>query len=187
MSINLFGGFAKGFTLQTPNSMSFRPTLTTLRRKFFDKYQNLSGYSFYDLCAGSGAVALEAISYGANSAFMNEKNPKHFGLLKQNVQNFKKQYQGDFEVSYQKGDGLKWISDNQQLFSQPKNIIFFDPPYELLDLYEGFIEILKKQSQLEAVVLIEADKQKAFGVEKLEADFDVKKVFKQGSSYIALI
>lgn len=187
MSIKLFGGFAKGFTLQTPNSLSFRPTLTTLRRKFFDKYQDLSGYHFYDLCAGSGAVALEAISYGADSALMIEKNPKHFGLLKQNVQSFKKQYKGGFEASYQKADGLKWIISNQLLFSDPANIIFFDPPYELLDLYDGFIELLKQQSQLEAVILIEADKQKAFGVEKLEAEFEVKKVFKQGSSYIALI
>jgi 16S rRNA (guanine966-N2)-methyltransferase len=188
MSLKLFGGFAKGFSLQTPSSSSFRPTLTTLRRKFFDKYQDLAGYTFYDLCAGSGAVGLEALSYGAEKAIFVEKNPKHYNILKSNIEKFENTFSGEYETEKVKADSIKWITQRRELFLVESNIIFFDPPYESVDLYQSLIDLLKELGEeLKAVVLIEADRQQSFEIKYLEDNLDIKKLFKQGTSFIAMI
>ncbi|MGK0367994.1 MAG: 16S rRNA (guanine966-N2)-methyltransferase [Thermoproteota archaeon] len=184
MSLKLFGGFAKGFSLQTPKNNSFRPTLTTLRRKFFDRCQDLSGSVFIDLCAGSGAFGLEAISYGADKAIFIEANKKHFSSLKSNLKSFQEKYP-QAALEFQCQDCIKWIKQNSKVINSD-TILFFDPPYEMLELYQIFFDEI---STLEHgfTLLIEADTQKSFPVKDLEKRFDITKIFSQGSSYMALI
>ena len=56
MSIKILGGFARGQVLAVPKTDSIRPTSVMLRRRIYDFFQDLDGFYFLDICAGSGAM-----------------------------------------------------------------------------------------------------------------------------------
>ena len=65
MSVKILGGFARGLNLLVPKGDLIRPTSIMLKRRVFDFFQRMDDKIFIDLCAGSGAVGLEAWSRGA--------------------------------------------------------------------------------------------------------------------------
>ena len=185
MSINILGGHAKGHALLVPHGDLIRPTSVMLRRRFFDAHQDMSGYQFVDLCAGSGAMGLEALSRGADSIFLNEFNSKVYSLLKKNCQSFSK-YQGLGEINLHKGSCLDYIKGNLNTFDHEEVILFFDPPYELHDLYKSVLNELMNFENAKKV--IETDRQKGVSKEVIESyGFKVKKEYKQGTSFIYIL
>ena len=50
MSIQIFAGRAKGLSLFLPKQ-EIRPTAVTLRRKIFDRFQDMQELIFLDLCS----------------------------------------------------------------------------------------------------------------------------------------
>lgn len=191
MSIKILGGLARGFTLATPHESITRPTSVLLKRRLFDYFQNLSGYHFIDLCAGSGSMGLEALSRGADSATFIESNPKAFKVLQTNTKAFIKKYATHInDVS--KLDFSKWLINYfltyESLSAEEKesHILFFDPPYEKLDLYEKFFHLLK-ENNFKGIAIIEACRQKTLS----EKDFQEKygepdRNYQQGTSFLYL-
>lgn len=191
MSIKILGGLARGFTLATPHESITRPTSVLLKRRLFDYFQNLSGYHFIDLCAGSGSMGLEALSRGADSATFIESNPKAFKVLQTNTKAFIKKYEAHInDVS--KLDFSKWLIHYfltyESLSDEEKesHILFFDPPYEKPDLYEKFFYLLK-ENNFKGIVIIEACRQKTLP----EKDFQEKygepdRNYQQGTSFLYL-
>lgn len=169
MSISILGGKARGFSLKVITNSGLRPTSVILRRKIFDRYQDLSEVCFVDACAGTGAMGLEACSRGANKVFFIESNKKFFSLLKENIKNFENQFSSrfDFEFSYTMGKVESWLSSfkNQYLswdLDQRENtIFFFDPPYNMVDLYKKVIEQeLLEQNWFQGLIWVESDRLK---------------------------
>ena len=75
MPLRILGGKAKGQLLKSPPENSItRPTSVMLKRKFFDAFQDLGEAHFYDLCAGSGSVGIEAWSRGVKQVELVEKH-----------------------------------------------------------------------------------------------------------------
>ncbi len=93
MSINIQGGKAKGLSLALPNPKNARPTSALLKRRFFDSNQDLSGHDFYDICAGSGSIGLEALSRGAKSVTFIELASNNLSVLKKNINSIKQSYE----------------------------------------------------------------------------------------------
>lgn len=75
---------------------------------------------FLDAFAGSGAVSFEALSRGARSASLIDKNRDHLNLAKQNAENF-----GEKNLKYFCFDLSKKIPSADKEY----NLIFIDPPY----------------------------------------------------------
>ena len=92
MSIRILGGLGKGHVLEVPPENITRPTSVMLRRKLFDRYQDISDYTFIDICAGSGAMGLEAISRGAKKVIFIENSQKALSILKKNIKSIRKIY-----------------------------------------------------------------------------------------------
>lgn len=187
MSIKIIGGEAKGLTLISPNSLVTRPTSVLLKRRLFDAFQTLDGMTFIDLCAGIGGVGLEASSRGAKKCFLIEKDPKIFNILKQNVKLLDSKLKHTKRVSI-KTDVFSWLKNfeveylQQSKEEQEKTIIFFDPPYENIELYQKLQLIL---SWFKGILLVEACRQKTMNEQKLqELLFLAKKCYRQGTSYI---
>ena len=67
MAIRIIGGSARSRRLASPPGSGFRPTGDKVREALFNILgQSLDGWRFLDICAGSGAVSLEALSRGAH-------------------------------------------------------------------------------------------------------------------------
>ena len=78
-------GKFKGRKLKAPDENITRPTLSKVRMSVFNTLQamiDFKGASFLDMYAGSGIMALEALSRGFEDAVVIEKNIKAANIIK---------------------------------------------------------------------------------------------------------
>ncbi len=186
MSIKILGGVAKGFSLDAPHNSFTRPTSVMLKRRLFDSIQNFQGTTFFDICAGSGSIGLEALSRGADKVVLIEKSPKNILVIKKNAKQLMSKYTELSHFQIILGDFTKILSQESISSSNSKIILFFDPPYEQTELYEKFFKLLNSIDFVGKVV-IEACQQKTMTIPKFEEEFgNAEKIFKQGTSYFAI-
>jgi len=104
-----------------------RPTQNVLRQAIFDLLgHDLSGLSFLELFAGSGAVSLEAISRGAEKVVMVEHNDLNAKTIQENCELLGIDLGGDFTLVHADAFAtIKQLDEQKQHF----DIVFFDPPY----------------------------------------------------------
>lgn len=190
MSIKILGGVAKGFTLATPHESITRPTSILLKRRLFDYFQNLDNFIFYDLCAGSGAIGFEALSRGAIKSVLVESNIKAFKTLQMNARNLNQKYP-NFSIEIQKLNFEKWLENYlkctpEQNAVNYQSILFFDPPYENLEMYKKFFDQLNQYS-FKGIAIVEACRQKTMTQTKFEQCFGKPdRNYQQGTSFLYL-
>ena len=125
--MRIVGGRLKGRTLVTPSSRAVRPTSERLRESIFDILEHrhpgrLAGARVVDLFAGSGALAIEALSRGARFALFVDNGVEARALLRANV-----------ERMGLGGATRIWRADAARLGRAPAGgpfaFAFLDPPY----------------------------------------------------------
>jgi len=133
--LRIIGGTAKGRRLQTPPKSSagpsggllIRPTSDRAREALFSIIGNeVEEAAVLDLFAGTGALGLEALSRGAQSAVFVDKNFQSTDLIKKNIE-----LCGFSDKTFIiKRDLAKSLSSLEILLPGKKfSIIFIDPPY----------------------------------------------------------
>ena len=187
MSIKILGGVARNFELATPKVSTTRPTSVLLKRRLFDSTQHFQDYIFIDLCAGSGSVGFEALSRGASKVILVENLITAFRCLTENKKKMNDKYPNLGEIQISNDDFKRWLSKNHNLLSNNPNIfIFFDPPYEKIDLYEELFNSIR-EIPFKGRLVVEACKQKTMTIDEFTAKFgEIDKLFKQGTSYFAI-
>ena len=83
--MRITGGYLKGRRIRVPNG-EIRPAMDRMRESVFAVLVDLSGLSFLDLFSGSGIIALEAVSRGADYVEAVEIDPAKRRTLLENVQ-----------------------------------------------------------------------------------------------------
>ena len=89
--MNITAGKFKGQKITAPDEKITRPTLSKVRMSVFNTLQAITdfdGKSFLDMYAGSGIMALEAVSRGFASAVAIEKHPKVAAVIKNNYKKY---------------------------------------------------------------------------------------------------
>jgi 16S rRNA (guanine966-N2)-methyltransferase len=126
--MRVIAGKYKGRKLKSPPSMEVRPTSDRLRETLFNVIApRIDGARFLDLCTGSGAVGIEALSRGAAWATFVDRSRKLCGLVEANLDLCKVPEDQTEVANITAEDFLKRaVSRN----SEPWDIIFFDPPYQ---------------------------------------------------------
>jgi 16S rRNA (guanine966-N2)-methyltransferase len=187
VAVKILGGIAKGFPIVTPKSDTTRPTSVLIKRKLFDWRQDLTGFIFVDLFAGSGAMGFEALSRGSEMVYLNEMSKPAFIGLKENKARLEKAFhidQGKLKIS--NFEAKAWLQ-KQFLFEIPDSsrvILYFDPPYENHHLYLDGLLLLKK-NQFSGELWLEADRLKGPDLDSLIGAFHsvIKKV-EQGDHFV---
>lgn len=119
----IIAGSARGRSLKVPASA--RPTADRVRESVFTALEHrlgsFEGLSVLDLFAGSGALALEALSRGAASAMAVESDRKAADVIRNNAQAL------GLPLRLHVQDALKAVA-----VSSPAafDVVFADPPYE---------------------------------------------------------
>jgi 16S rRNA (guanine966-N2)-methyltransferase len=140
--MRIIAGEYKGRNLKSPPSMQVRPTSDRLRETLFNVIApRIEGARFLDLCAGSGAVGIEALSRGAEHVTFVDRSRKMCQLIEANVQ-LCRIPEDEFEIYQTTAEDFI-----RQEKIYPWDIVFFDPPYkedylrtlELLGRYEGLL------------------------------------------------
>lgn len=128
----IIAGRAGSLTLDVPDAGT-RPTSDRVRESLFGALESadaLRGAAVLDLYAGSGALALEAISRGAATADLVEKSPKAAAVVQRNIDRVAK------SVGRRAGTStIRLHRAPAELFLRggrgPFTLVFIDPPYDL--------------------------------------------------------
>lgn len=84
-TVRITSGRLRGRRVATPTGEQTRPLLTRVRKSLVDLLRpRLPGARVLDLFGGSGAIALELLSNGADSALVVELDPKTADLILHN-------------------------------------------------------------------------------------------------------
>lgn len=122
--MRIIGGLYKGRILKAPKGDQTRPTSSQLREALFNICQGeFEGANLLDLCCGSGAIGIEALSRGAKEAYFVDSHPLAITALKENLKLL--QLTGKILPI----DSLKAVIKLQnELIGF--DFIYLDPPYE---------------------------------------------------------
>lgn len=84
--MRIVSGVWRGRRLRTPGGRAVRPTADRVREAIFSILgERTKGARVLDLFAGTGALALEALSRGASSAVLVESDPRTCAVMRRNV------------------------------------------------------------------------------------------------------
>lgn len=124
----IIAGAAGSLTLAVPDAGT-RPTSDRVRESLFgalDSAGVLVGAAVADLYAGSGALALEAVSRGASSADLVERAPRAAAVAERNARTVQRAVPGAaIRVHRSTADAfLRTVAASFDL-------VFIDPPYDL--------------------------------------------------------
>ena len=121
--MRVVAGRFRGHNLVAPRGVSTRPTSDRVREALFSILgHSVEGAEVLDLFAGSGALAIEALSRGAAGAVLIDSSPAAVAAIRRNLS----AVGADAEVRRQ--DALAYLqrasSDGRQY-----DLVFLDPPY----------------------------------------------------------
>nr|WP_222564690.1 16S rRNA (guanine(966)-N(2))-methyltransferase RsmD [Lysobacter antarcticus] len=121
--VRVIGGRWRGRKLPVVDSAGLRPTPDRIRETLFNWLAPvINGASVLDLFAGSGALGLEALSRGAASAVLVERDP----ILAASLLATTQRLQGGQAAKVVQADAMHWLP------TQPRSsfdIAFVDPPF----------------------------------------------------------
>lgn len=124
--MRIISGEYRGRTLKSPPGSRTRPTSDRLRETLFNILNpRIDGDTrFLDLCAGTGAVGIEAISRGAGFATFIDKSHRVCALIEENLDLLEiPEEQTEIFCS----TAEKFVAREHQT---AWDIAFYDPPYQ---------------------------------------------------------
>jgi 16S rRNA (guanine(966)-N(2))-methyltransferase RsmD len=129
--LRIIAGKYRGRNLKSPPSLEVRPTSDRLRETLFNVIApRIEGMNFLDLCAGSGAVGIEALSRGARHATFVDQSRRMCSLIKANLDLCRVEEEESEVVQSEAHDYLRRVIAQQHRNFDPSDIVFFDPPYD---------------------------------------------------------
>ena len=141
--MRVIAGKYRGRNLKSPPSLEVRPTSDRLRETLFNVIAPQIGeIRFLDLCAGSGAVGIEALSRGAAHVTFVDRSRKMCHLVEANLDLC--QIPED-ETQVVQAEASDFLTRDISASGGPWDIVFFDPPYA--NDYLKVLKILGSQAQ----------------------------------------
>lgn len=121
--MRIIAGKVRGLRLKTPKGYLTRPTADRIKEALFSAIQGFEVEArVLDLFAGTGALGLEALSRGADTAVFVENNPATQKVLLSNIDKSGMKMQSEII----KMDAKVFLRSFQ---GEPFDLIFIDPPY----------------------------------------------------------
>jgi 16S rRNA (guanine966-N2)-methyltransferase len=122
--VRIIAGSRKGHRIEAPKGLATRPTGDRVREAAFNLIGPVDGASVLDLYAGSGALGLEALSRGAETAVFVEADPAACRAIERNLE--KLRLTG---ARVQCRDVLQALATERRQY----DLVLLDPPYEMTD------------------------------------------------------
>lgn len=165
--MRIIAGEARGRRLFAPEGDETRPTADRVREALFNIIRaEVEDAVVLDLFAGSGALALEAISRGARRAVLCDKSPRAVQVIRRNVELMRARDQ----AAVIGGDWQRAVDAP----GEPFTLVFLDPPYRMTSVYAEAARRLHEAGRLAdgALLVMEHDASSPIG--DLDAPFAVE-------------
>ena len=148
--MRIIAGSARGRTFDAPQGRDTRPKLDRVRENVFNILQmKVRGARVLDLFSGSGAMAFEAISRGADFAVLVDLDRAAHAVERQNAAKLRMEEQCRIL-------NCDWQMAVRQLAAAGEKfrVVFLDPPYAMHDM-TGVLSALRPLLEEDAVILLE--------------------------------
>jgi 16S rRNA (guanine966-N2)-methyltransferase len=156
--MRIIGGKFKGRNLVSFKADHIRPTTDRVKESIFNKLQNdIPGARVLDLFSGTGNLAIEALSRGAEHVVAVELSKKSLMIIKENLQILGIKS----EIEVVPTDVLKYVRNHK---GPPFDVILVDPPFtekmadEVLETISARVLEDDQLMKPEAVIVIESSK-----------------------------
>jgi 16S rRNA (guanine966-N2)-methyltransferase len=150
--LRIVAGIWRSRLLRIADVAGLRPTAERIRETLFNWLApRIEGARCLDVCAGTGALGIEALSRGASEVVFVEKSTMAARVLQENLQTLGAKPQ---EILHQ--DALDYLRQREtRLF----DIVFVDPPFAA-DLHAELCRLLEEREWLapDCRIYIEMDK-----------------------------
>ena len=151
-SVRIISGKFKSRTITFPDRSELRPTGNRIREVLFDWLQfEIAKSRCLDLFAGSGALGIESLSRGAESATFIESDHKTGLFLQDNLRSL-----GVTNGFVCFASAIQWLERLSHI--DPFDIVFLDPPFKH-NLLIDCCKLLEKKSMISegGFIYIETD------------------------------
>lgn len=146
--MRIIAGTLKGRVLQAPTWDGLRPTSDRLRETLFNILApRVGGARVLDVCAGTGAVGIEALSRGAAAVTFVESDRRASALIEANLRRCA--VTGGYTIDRRDARGRAW-----RVAGGPFDIVFLDPPYAQPSL-DPWLAIAAAHVKADGVVVLE--------------------------------
>ena len=141
--MRIISGKFRGLKLHPPVDLSVRPTSDRLKESLFsiiesNKYNiKIKNSKVIDICSGTGALGIEALSRGAKSIYFIDKDPKAINVLQKNISKLKIDNKDKNYIKIIKEDALKALQDIKIVF----DVVLIDPPYNSKIIEECLVKL----------------------------------------------
>lgn len=132
-AMRVVAGIHRGRRLHAPRGLDTRPTSDRVREALFQLLEPVEGERVLDLFAGSGALAIEALSRGAASAVLVDRDQRAVDAIRRNLEPLG----ADAEV--RRGDAAGFL---RAYSGKPFSLVLVDPPYSSAPRLAGDLERL---------------------------------------------
>ena len=120
--MRVIAGAHRGRTLYAPRGRATRPTSDRVREALFSILGDVGGLAVLDLFAGSGALAIEALSRGASRATLVDRSRTAIAAVQRNLESL------GIDAEVVRADAVAWCEQAKQR-SRQYDLVFLDPPY----------------------------------------------------------
>jgi 16S rRNA (guanine966-N2)-methyltransferase len=122
--LRVIAGRLGGRRISAPPGTGTRPTSDRVREALFSALGPLDGERVLDLFAGSGALAIEALSRGAGGAVLVDQDARAVRVVHDNLKAL------DLDAVVRRRDALAALRDAREA-GESYDLVFLDPPYRL--------------------------------------------------------
>jgi 16S rRNA (guanine966-N2)-methyltransferase len=165
--MRIISGKFRGLKLHSPTNIEIRPTSDRLRESLFsiinsNKYDvNIIDANVIDICTGTGALGIEALSRGAKNLYLIDNEQNSLDIVKTNLSKIKS-YDIESSVYIRKADAKKPFKNINLIF----NIVLIDPPYNS-SIIQQCLPLLKEYNLIDknSLIFAETSKQETISVE----------------------
>ena len=168
--MRIISGKFRGLKLHSPTNIEIRPTSDRLRESLFsiinsNKYDvNIIDANVIDICTGTGALGIEALSRGAKNLYLIDNEQNSLDIVKTNLSKIKS-YDIESSVYIRKADANKPFKNINLIF----NIVLIDPPYNS-SIIQQCLPLLKEYNLIDknSLIFAETSKQETISVENFK-------------------
>jgi len=168
--MRIISGKFRGLKLHSPTNIEIRPTSDRLRESLFsiinsNKYgANIIDANVIDICTGTGALGIEALSRGAKNLYLIDNKQNSLNIVKTNLSKIKS-YDIESSVYIRKADAKKPFKNINLIF----DIVLIDPPYNSSVIQEC-LPLLKEYNLIDnnSLIFAETSKQETIDVDNFK-------------------
>jgi 16S rRNA (guanine966-N2)-methyltransferase len=167
--MRIVAGTLGGRRISAPPGSDTRPTSDRVREALFSALGPIGGARVLDLFAGSGALAIEALSRGADHAVLVDDNARAIAVIKANLAALGVAAE---RASVRRRDALRVLRDAREA-GESYDLVFLDPPYRLAtglgpDLADSLLPVLAPAAR----VIGESDRRTPLDLPGLSTTFE---------------